>query len=112
MVYRDAVHFQLMKDYLFVTRYRPQDANHLDLFISQSGERFVEARFPFSEDKNFTHMDYHIIDVTDDGQVIFYLFLENLVKSKIQNISLMEISFLKILFRFEIFFSKFIILGF
>ena len=70
MVYRDAVHFQLMKDYLFVTRY---GSKHLDLLISQSGERFVEARFPFSEDKNFTHVDYHIIDVTDDGEVIFNL---------------------------------------
>ena len=106
MVYRDAVHFQLMKDYLFVTRYRPQDAKHLDLFISQSGERFVEARFPFSEDKNFTHMDYHIIDVTDDGQVIFNLFQENIVKSKIQNMSYTEISFKNFLFRFEIFFQN------
>lgn len=71
VVYRSAVHFQLMGDFLFVTRYRDEKTkDHLDLFISQHGERFVIAKFPFSEDKNITHLDYHIIDVTDDGQVI------------------------------------------
>ena len=59
-----------MGDYLFVTRYR--DESHLELFVSMSGmDRFVQARFPFSEDKNYTHLDYHIIDVTEDGQVLF-----------------------------------------
>ena len=42
----------------------------MDLFISVHGERFVQARFPFSESKNFTHLDYHIIDVTDEGQIM------------------------------------------
>ena len=58
-------------DFMFVTKYRnEEDKNHMDLFISVHGERFVEARFPFSESKNFTHLDYHIIDVTEEGQIM------------------------------------------
>ena len=54
---------------MFVTKYGAND-KHLDLFVSVSGERFVQARFPHSEDKNYTHLDYHIIDVTEDGQIM------------------------------------------
>ena len=28
------------------------------------------SRFPYSEDKNYTILDYHIIDVTDDGEIM------------------------------------------
>ena len=70
-MYRNAVHFQVMGDFLFVTRYRNETTKkHLELYVSKSGERFVQARFPFSENKNFTHLDYHIIDVTDDDQIL------------------------------------------
>ena len=71
VVYRNAVQFQLLGDFMFVTKYRNEDdKEHMDLFISVHGERFVQARFPFSESKNFTHLDYHIIDVTDEGQIM------------------------------------------
>jgi hypothetical protein len=71
VVYRKALEFQLIGDFMFVTKYRKGSVNkHLDLYLSMSGEQFVEARFPFSEDKNLTHMDYHIIDVTDEGQIM------------------------------------------
>ena len=68
IVYRDAVQFQLVNQFMFATKRRSED--HLDLYISQHGERFVQAQFPYAEDKNFTHHDYHIIDVTDDGQIM------------------------------------------
>ena len=64
VVYRNAIQFQLLGDFMFVTKYRNEnDKKHMDLFISMHGERFVEARFPFSESKNFTHLDYHIIGI-------------------------------------------------
>ncbi len=71
IVYRDAKEFQVVGDFMFVTRERDQDnPGHLDLYVSRSGERFVEAVFPFSADKNLTHIDYHIIDVTDEDQIM------------------------------------------
>ncbi len=56
----------MVGDFLFVTKERN---GQRDLFISMSGERFVEALFPFSAEKGLSHVDYHIIDVTDEGQV-------------------------------------------
>ena len=67
IIYRKALQFQIVEDFMFVTRKRE---DKLDLFISSHGERFVRAEFPFSEDKNYTHLDYHIIDVTEDGQIM------------------------------------------
>ena len=60
-----------MGDYLFVTRYQSTDlsSNNLDLFISMHGERFVQAKFEGVEEKNLTNVDFHIVDVTDDGEV-------------------------------------------
>ena len=65
----DYLTFQVTGDMMFVTKFGAND-KHLDLFVSMSGERFVQARFPYSEDKNYTHLDYHIIDVTEDGQIM------------------------------------------
>ena len=31
---------------------------------------FFLFRFPYSEDKNMTILDYHIIDVTEDGEIM------------------------------------------
>ena len=31
---------------------------------------FFLFRFPYSEDKNYTILDYHIIDVTEDGEIM------------------------------------------
>ena len=31
---------------------------------------FSFFRFPYSEDKNYTILDYHIIDVTEDGEIM------------------------------------------
>jgi hypothetical protein len=33
------------------------------------GERFVQARFEGVDEKNLTNVDFHIVDVTDDGEV-------------------------------------------
>ena len=71
IVYTGAKEFQLMGDYLFVTRPRSEGEkmSGLDLFISMHGERFVQAKFDGVEEKNLTNIDYHIVDVTDDGEV-------------------------------------------
>ena len=60
-----------MGDYLFVTRPRSEDekVSGLDLFISMHGERFVQAKFDGVDENNLTNIDYHIVDVTDDGEV-------------------------------------------
>jgi hypothetical protein len=71
IIYVGAKEFQLMGDFLFVTRSRSSDSSdkNLDLFISMHGERFVQARFEGVDEKNLTNVDFHIVDVTDDGEV-------------------------------------------
>ena len=51
VVYRNAVQFQLLGDFMFVTKHRSDQDKHMDLFVSMHGERFVEAKFPFSGKK-------------------------------------------------------------
>lgn len=81
--------FQVHGGYLFMTK-KASDSDHLSLYVSVGGERFVEAKFdlgrssrsrrrPFganSDAKNTTtlHLEYHITDVTEDGTVSVYLF--------------------------------------
>ncbi len=73
IIYVGAKEFQLMGNYLFVTRPRNDGATEknasLDLFISAHGERFVQAKFEGVDEKNLTNIDYHLVDVTDDGEV-------------------------------------------
>ena len=52
---------------MFVTKANPDHhPNHLDLLISMSGERFVVANFG----QGVINLDYHVVDVTDEGQII------------------------------------------
>ena len=44
IIYRNAVQFQVLGKFMFVTKYADTDKKHLDLFISMEGERFVHAR--------------------------------------------------------------------
>jgi hypothetical protein len=72
IVYVGAREFQLMGDYMFVTRPRDAaDPKVLDLFISMHGERFVQAKFEGLDEKNLTTVDFHLVDVTADGEVPF-----------------------------------------
>ena len=43
-----------------------EDSDHIDLLISAGGERFVHADFGMEDLPN---LDYHIVDVTPEGQV-------------------------------------------
>ena len=43
-IYRNAVQFQILGKYMFVTKYAGNDKKHLDLFVSMTGEKFVQAR--------------------------------------------------------------------
>lgn len=80
ILYRGASEFQIAGRFMFVTKESKSvrkhnsvdttETRHLDLFISEHGQRFVQARFPWSEDKNLTHLDYHIINVTEQGQIL------------------------------------------
>jgi hypothetical protein len=65
-----------MGDYLFVTRPRSEEnqMHGLDLFVSMHGERFVQAKFDGVQENNLTNIDYHIVDVTDDGEVRLSIF--------------------------------------
>ena len=83
IIYVGAKEFQLMGNYLFVTRPRSDEGTEkkasLDLFISAHGERFVQAKFEGVDEKNLTNVDYHLVDVTDDGEVnLFVLRLNKL----------------------------------
>lgn len=62
-----------MGDYLFVTAASKQDGDPkaLDLFISMHGETFVRAKFEGVGEKNLSTIDYHIVNVTADGEVGF-----------------------------------------
>lgn len=68
IVYNDALEFEIRGDFMFVTKPNPKSANpdHLDLFISIRGERFVPANFG----DGVVNRDYHIIDVTNEGQIL------------------------------------------
>ena len=44
-IYRNAVQFQILGKYMFVTKYAGNDKKHLDLFVSMTGEKFVQARY-------------------------------------------------------------------
>ena len=45
VIYRNAVQFQILGKFMFVTKYAGNDKKHLDLFVSIAGERFVQARY-------------------------------------------------------------------
>ena len=82
ILYRNAVDFEIKGDYMFLTAERidkESGKKQLDLKISQHGERFVPARFDMgssitptigSKNNSLDQMEFHIIDVTDDGEVM------------------------------------------
>ena len=83
ILYQNAIDFQIQGDYMFVTSERVDQTSkkkHLELKISQHGQRFVPAVFDVGasnspmggspSDNKLDEIDYHIIDVTDDGEVI------------------------------------------
>jgi len=82
VLYNDAVEFQLHGQYMFVTSLS-KTGDGLDLRISAHGERFVIAEFELgpmyksvfsksvvNKDRGLTHLDYHVVDVTDDGEIM------------------------------------------
>ena len=74
VVFNGANEFQVMGNYLFVTsNTNKDDPKSLDLFISMHGETFVKAKFEGVEEHNLTIADFHIVDVTDDGEVLKHL---------------------------------------
>ncbi len=68
---------------MFATRPKRDNPEELDLYVSQHGERFVPADFGFKEEEKLASLDYHIIDVTDEGLVrlCFFVFAFNQDKS-------------------------------
>ena len=83
VVYSGAHEFELRGDYMFVTKPKRDRPEELDLFVSAHGERFVPADFGLGEDKDLKSLDYHIIDVTDDGQVKKLTFLYPILGGRI-----------------------------
>ena len=69
MIFSGAHEFELRGDFMFVTKPKAGNPDELDLLISQHGERFVPADFGLS-DNDLVSLDYHIIDVTEEGQVL------------------------------------------
>lgn len=76
ILYQDAIDFQIQGDYMFVTSERVDEKSNnkrLELKISQHGQRFVPAVFDGnggSSNDELNEIDYHIIDVSDDGEVM------------------------------------------
>lgn len=73
IVFVGAKEFELRGGYMFVTKPSGSNPKHLDLFISKAGARFVPAKFGGTVDDdsgNVVNLDYHIIDVTEDGEVL------------------------------------------
>lgn len=82
ILYQNAIDFQLQGDYMFLTSETFDESSgkkQLQLKISQHGQRFVPARFDssasnaqslISSDKSLDELDYHVVDVTDDGEVM------------------------------------------
>ena len=81
ILYQNAIDFQIQGDYMFVTSETEiNGSKKKQLKISQHGQRFVPAIFDTevlseassSDSKNdkLEEIDYHIIDVTDDGEVM------------------------------------------
>ncbi len=83
VVYSGAHEFELRGDYMFVTRPKRDRPGELDLFVSAHGERFVPADFGI-DDRDLASLDYHIIDVTDEGQVK-WIFLSKYVIDRVSN---------------------------
>ena len=77
ILYQNAIDFQIQGDYMFVTSESDDNGSKKkQLKISQHGERFVPAVFDADvsstdmENNQLEEIDYHIIDVTDDGEVM------------------------------------------
>lgn len=73
VLFRGAAEFEYREGFLFVTKEaakdldgNEEDEDHIDLLISAGGERFVHADFGMDDLPN---LDYHIVDVTTEGQV-------------------------------------------
>eukprot|EP00095_Tigriopus_kingsejongensis_P005304 maker-scaffold337_size202799-snap-gene-0.21 protein:Tk05304 transcript:maker-scaffold337_size202799-snap-gene-0.21-mRNA-1 annotation:"sortilin-related receptor" len=66
VIYVSAQDFELKEHFMFVTRPSKANASHLDLFVSSQGERFV----PVKLGNDLPTLDFHIIDVTEDGEVM------------------------------------------
>ncbi len=73
VLYNGAEEFELRGDYMFVAKRREDGSMNgtarFDLYISIHGERFVPAKFGPGDGDDNANLDYHIIDVTEDGQV-------------------------------------------
>lgn len=61
----------------------------MDLYISSQGDRFVLARFDWAVEKNLSNIDYHIVDVTEDDEILVVVnhnaYLSNLYTSTVIN---------------------------
>ncbi|TRY76952.1 hypothetical protein TCAL_09210 [Tigriopus californicus] len=66
IIYVGASEFELREKLMLITRPNPQNASQLDLLISSHGEKFV----PVKLGNTLPTLDYHIIDVTEDGVVM------------------------------------------
>ena len=65
VLYNDAHEFEYRNNFMFVTRKNPSNESLLELYLSQAGERFVLADFGAQ-----SNLDYHVVDVTDEGQIM------------------------------------------
>ena len=68
ILYQNAIDFQVQGQYMFVTSESDDNGSKKkQLKISQHGEKFVPAVF---DNEDLEENDYHIIDVTEDGEVM------------------------------------------
>ena len=65
VVYNDAIDFEKKGQYMFVTS---KSGDVLDLKVSVNGEKFVKAIF--DGETSTGKRDYHVVDVTDEGQIM------------------------------------------
>ena len=75
VLFRGAKEFEYREGFLFVTKEQSkkeggESDGHIDLLISASGERFVHADFGSGTANTMPNLNYHIVDVTPEGQVM------------------------------------------